>query len=144
MKLRSITWTFLSLGLVDSISTITSAKLPGSHIRGSHQIDSIWISPDLIIKATSFCPFNFGIGDYRIVLVDLDKLVLFGTVSSSSPIMKMRRLISSNPSLVKSYLAYLKEKISDYKIIPKLSTLINDWDQFPPFERKSSLNKIDN
>ena len=79
-----------------------------------------------------------------IILVDLDKLTLFGTVSSSSPIMKMRRLISSNTSSVESYLAYSKEKISDHKIISKLSTLINDWDQFPLSEHKSSLNKIDN
>jgi len=126
MKLGSIAQTFLSLRLVDSISTITSVKPPGSHIRESHQIDSIWISPDLIIKATSFYPFKFGVGDHMIVLVDLDKLVLFGIVSFSSLIMKMRRLISSNTSSVESYLAYSKEKISDHKIIPKLSTLINN------------------
>ena len=142
-KMGSIARTFLSLGLIDSISTITSATPPGSYIRGSHQINSIWVSLDLSVKAASFCLFNFGVGDHRMVIVDLDKSSLFRSSSTTLLFLKLRRLISSNSLSVTSYLSYSKEKINEHKIIPKLNKLVSEWDQLSLIEREQSLNKID-
>ena len=91
---------FRSLGLIDTITSITSDDPLGSHIRRSQQIDGIWVSADIAVKAASFCPFNFEEGDHRITIVDLEKTSLFGSSSSSSLPMKMCRLISSNQSAV--------------------------------------------
>ena len=57
--------------------------------------------------------------------------------------MKMRRLISSNQPAVESYLAYAKDKVLAHKIIPKLSSLLTEWDTLPSAEREQFLNKID-
>ena len=58
--------------------------------------------------------------------------------------MKMYRLVSSNSVAVDSYLSYSKEKVTNYKIIPKLSKLIDNWPLLPSVERETILNKIDN
>ena len=65
---------FRYLCLIDTITLITSETPPGSHIRGSQQIDGVWVSDDIAVKAASFCPFNFGVGDHRIIIVDLEVL----------------------------------------------------------------------
>ena len=57
--------------------------------------------------------------------------------------MKMRRLMSSNQSAVESYLAYAKDKVSAHKTVPKLSSLLADWDTLSSAEREQFLNKID-
>lgn len=71
MRSRKIARMFRSLGLIETITSITSDAPPGSHIRGSQKIDGIWVSAGIAVKAASFCPFNFGTGDHRIIIVDL-------------------------------------------------------------------------
>ena len=41
MRVGSLAMTFHALGLIDFITTITNNSLPGSHIRGSQQINGI-------------------------------------------------------------------------------------------------------
>ena len=143
IKIGCIAKSFTAIGLIDSITTITSATPPGSHIRGSRQIDGIWVSSDLTVTVASFCPFNFGVGDHRIVLVDLDKATLFRSATSLTFPSKMRRLISSNLSVVSSYLEYAKQKVEDHKILPKLKNLISRWNSLTETDREIILNKID-
>ena len=143
MQIGKIARSFRGLGLVDSITSITSNTPPGTHIRGSKQIDGIWTSSDVSVSACSFCPFNFGVGDHRIILVDLVKDNLFGAVPSNPYRPKMRRLISSNSASVDSYLSYTKEKIKLHKIIPKLNKLINESPPSHPERSATILNQLD-
>ena len=56
--------------------------------------------------------------------------------------MKRRRLITSNATLVESYLSYSREKVAEHKIVPKLAKLISEWDSIPLNDREEMLNKI--
>ena len=80
---------------------------------------------------------------FRMPAMDLEKASLFGSSSASSPVMKRRRLISSNPVVVESYLRYSNEKIKNHVIIQKLSKFIDDWSAFTSVDRETTLNKID-
>ena len=140
MQIGKIARSFRGLGLVDSI---TSETPPGAHIRGLKQIDGIWTSADISVSACSFCPFNFGVGDHRIILVNLAKDCLFGAVSSNPYHSKMRSLISSNSASVDSYLSCTKEKIKLHKIIPKLNKLINESSPSNPELSAAILNQLD-
>lgn len=101
------------------------------------------MSADLVVTAAIFCPFNFGVGNHRIVLVDIDNSALFRSLSSIFPPMKMRRLISFNLQAVNSYLQLANEKVIDHKIVYKISKLINERQDLTSNERESFLNKID-
>ena len=52
MKLGHIDRIFRSLGLIDTITSITSDYPTGSHVRRSQQVDGIWVSVDLIVKSS--------------------------------------------------------------------------------------------
>ena len=110
MRISSIARSFISLGLIDSITTVTSTKSHGICIRESQQINRIWISLDLTVTAGSFWLFNFRNRNHRTVIVDLDKANIFGSTSLFIFSTKIRRLIFSNHSVVLLYLNYAKEK----------------------------------
>ena len=82
------------------------------------------------MKVASFYPFNFRVGDHRIILVDINKQSLIGSNNISSLSMPIQWLISSNSGAVESYLACAKDKIFDHKILLKLNLLIDSWDTF--------------
>ena len=44
---------FRRLGLVESITSVTSSSPPASHINGSKPLDAIWVSSDIESKTTS-------------------------------------------------------------------------------------------
>ena len=111
MQIGKIACSFRGLGLVDSITLITSEFPPSTYIRGSKQIDGVWTLAHISVSACSFYPFNFSVRDNRIILVDLVKECLFGAVSLNLFCYKMCRLISSNSTTVDSYLLCKKSNI---------------------------------
>lgn len=143
MQIGKIARSFRSLGLVDSITSITSSPPPGTHIRGSKQIDGAWTSADISMSACNFYPFNLSAGDNRIILVDLVKECQFGSVPSTSYRPKMRRLISSNTTSISSYLSCTKEKIKLHEIILKLNELINESSSTNPEYSAETINQLD-
>ena len=68
-----------SLGLVDTITTVTCNALPASHVNESKKIDSVWVSSEMPISSASFCPHHFTVGDHRVIMVDFDKNTILGS-----------------------------------------------------------------
>ena len=54
----------------------------------------------------------------------------------------MRRLMSSNPSAIDSYLTHAKEKVAERKILPKLNKLVNNK-ELSVGNSSNALNKLD-
>lgn len=51
---------------------------PANFVRGSRQIDAVWVTPDVEISAACFLPFFFGVGDHRAILLDIPQHLLIG------------------------------------------------------------------
>ena len=84
------------LGLVESLTIVTTDPVPAIHIQGSKQIDTVWVTPNIEIRAASLCIFNFSTDNHLAFIVDIDITSILGDkyVPICSP--SMRRLISSN------------------------------------------------
>ena len=40
-------------------------------VRGSRKIDGTWVTPYVDISAACFLPLFFGVGDHRVILLDI-------------------------------------------------------------------------
>ena len=45
---------------------------PASHVTGSELIDSALVASDLVSKEVSIYPAKFRVGNYRVILINLD------------------------------------------------------------------------
>ena len=66
------------LGMKESTSRFTDAKLPPTFHEGSKQINAVWTSPIVMPIAASIAPFWFGVGDYRAFIIDFPINVILG------------------------------------------------------------------
>ena len=92
------------LGLLDSITVITSTVLTNSHTNGSNLLEAIWVSSYVELKTTTILPHSLSVGDHRAILIEISRSCLLR--SSYIPLLplKMRPLISSNFQSLKNYL----------------------------------------
>ena len=134
---------FRRLGLVDSITAVTSASTPDSHINGSKPLDAIWVSSDIEVATASICPHTFSVGYHRDIMIDISRSSLLG--SRTIPLLptKMRRLISSNSRSVHNYMHSCHEGTSDHKSAPKLNVLVCDWNDMSQEDIATTFNSID-
>ena len=63
---------FKSIGLIETFKSIHDESPPVSFIEESRQLDIVWVSPSLQPKLVSITPFLFGIGDYRVIILDFN------------------------------------------------------------------------
>ena len=63
---------FKSIGLIETFKSIHDESPPVSFIEESKQLDIVWVSPSLQLKLVSITPFLFGIGDYRVIILDFN------------------------------------------------------------------------
>ena len=74
------------------------SQIPGppSFIRGSRQIDGAWVTDGLEIAIACFLPFNFGLGDYRDILLDIPQVSFLGNALKTIERSVGRRLQCTN------------------------------------------------
>ena len=65
----NLSLSFCTLGIIDSITAITSTVLPTSNFNGSNPLDKICLSSDVEVKTSSICAHSFSVGDHRVIVI---------------------------------------------------------------------------
>jgi len=99
---------FKNLGLINVLLLFYSGPALPTYINRRRQIDTTWISPDLHSQAYNFAPFYFGIGDYRLMIINFFTELFFGN--------EYVPMILDNPSIVSNYTYHAEYLFSEYKI----------------------------
>eukprot|EP00957_Ditylum_brightwellii_P127698 9738320-Ditylum_brightwellii.AAC.1 len=68
------------MGFTEALSSEHS-PLPEtkSWFRGKHQIEGVWFSPELEAQHSMLLPFDVGIGNHHIIIIDIPTQQLIGT-----------------------------------------------------------------
>ena len=127
--------------MVETVLATTHAKLGATYFRGSKPIDAIWASKDLKIVGAGAMPVGFGVGDHRMMWVDIqaDSMVGFQPQPVKHP--KARRLNSRIPRAKKAYNKRLEHNIVKHRLREKMMEAHNA--NLSPEALKERLDKID-
>ena len=104
VELGLLARSFRVIVLINYIHQIISALHSLSYIIRSSLIDTIWVSADIEVKASSICPYAFSIGNYQAIIVDISYSSMIGSPLVPIHLPSIYQLISSNLIAVKSYL----------------------------------------
>ena len=123
MKTGRIARAFQALGLIETMEMFYQGLEQPTFHKGRHQIDAVWVSPNLRPYASSMAPFYMGAGDYRIFIVDFPIDMVMGSrfILICKP--SIRRLISCQPRSVQNYIRYVEFLFRYYRIKEKLEVL---------------------
>ena len=93
-----------SLGLIETSKLFSNKPLPAIYFRGRHQIDAVWVIPNINPTIVSITPFYFRAGNHRLFVLDFQLETILG--SEFIPICKVdiKRLISSQLQSVTNYI----------------------------------------
>jgi hypothetical protein len=85
------------LDIVEVVSHATGKQLTSTYFRGYKPIDGIWATKALKVVSAAAMPIGFGVGDHRMLVVDVITSSLVGFQSQSIKHPKARRLNSRIP-----------------------------------------------
>ena len=118
--------------LINYIHQIISALHSLSYIIRSSLIDTVWVSANIEVKASSICPHAFSVGNNRAIIVDVSYSSMISSLLVPIHLPSMHQLILSNLLAAKSYLEWVNKGVSKYKIKLKLKWLIDNWEDIEP------------
>eukprot|EP00957_Ditylum_brightwellii_P111820 8528653-Ditylum_brightwellii.AAC.1 len=86
------------MGLMEYLST-QHQQLPETNLwfRSKHEIAGVWCSPELTAENSMLLPFGFGIGDHRLILINIPTKQLIGHNIPTIKRPKARHLQCLNP-----------------------------------------------
>ena len=125
----------------DVVSHRCSEPSPATFIRGSRQIDAMWVTPDLQINRACFLPFNFAMGDHRGLVVDISQTSLLGKPSHRISRPTGRRLQCQKEETKQRYLNALETFCRRHRILQKLHQVFACPGH--PSSVQTKLNSID-
>ena len=134
---------FRQLELKDAIRERTGVKGPKTFHQGKHQIDGVFISPDIDCVGACFLPFWSGIGDHRVIVIDIPNQVLFGEQLLTILRPTGRKLRCENKKSVQKYTRELMHQLNVHKITVKIQQVINLIEADPTRNQKDLQNQID-
>jgi hypothetical protein len=131
------------MGLTEALSS-EHPNLPEtkSWFRGKHQIEGVWFSPELQAQNSMLLPFGFGVGDHRMIIIDVPTKQLIGTELPAIQRPKARRLQSFHPKVQNKYLAFMEKYEQNHHILSKYQTLHQNKDLPVPYI-KFHLEQLD-
>ena len=98
----------------------TRKHLPPTHRRGSTPIDAVFGTTGLVCSAALLLPFNEGVGDHRVFIVDITSESILGDVFPRV-IPPSRRLLNCKSDKIKnSYIAVPNQLLNRHLIFQKL------------------------
>ncbi len=108
------------LNLQEVILTHTGAPTGATFFGGSQPIDGLWTSDDLDISNACAMPFGYGLGNHRVIVLDipLQSLVGVNPVRIVQP--ASRRLNSRLPGSNEAYVRSLEKNIVQHCLIERL------------------------
>ena len=142
MKVGRLARVFRLLGLLETMEMFYQGPEQPIFHEERHQIDAVWVSPNLRPCASSMAPFYMGAGDHRIFVVDFSIDMVMGSRFILICKLSMRRLISCQPCLVQNYIGYAEFLFRHHRIKEKLEVLQEKWTDLSSCERENHLNKI--
>ena len=99
------------LRMRDLIRERTGLPGPATHIRGKKQIDGVWATPDITAEEARFLPFGIGVGDHRMLVVDIPSGDLIGVHRLRIARPQARRLQTKFSQSVEKYNVYLTKHL---------------------------------
>ena len=136
-------WKLVSIGLIEASSQFSNDDLLPSHISGSKQINTIWITPNHLPQIVSILPHSFSVGDHHYFIVDFSRDLFFGDDYIPIARSNMRCLVLSQASKVNRYIQKVELLIHYYKINNKLQALKMNWNNIHSWVWKKRLDLID-
>jgi len=96
---------FQELGLVDALAHLHGQPTWPTHNRGSHPINTIYISPELLQGTTGgYLGFDDGLlSDHRGMWIDLQMEVIFGSCNQLGVTSQARQLKCIDPRVITRY-----------------------------------------
>ena len=108
------------LDMQESVLASNGVKLTATHFRGSRPIDAVWTTKDIEVTSACAMPIGYGIGDHRMLVIDISKSSMLGVHTQSVTRAGARRLTSTVPSCVSNYNRVLEELIERHRLKEKL------------------------
>ena len=127
--------------MVETILESTKSKSTATYFRGSRPIDAIWATRDLEIVGAGAMPIGFGVGDHRIMYIDVTTSSLVGFCPQPVKHPKARRLNSKIPRAKKQYIRRLEKNIEKHRLREKLMEVHNS--DLSKEQMKAKLDKLD-
>ena len=113
---------FQQAGLTDILSH-RHGSAPATSMRGSSQIDAIFVSSALLGSRCGMLPL--GAFDHRPVWIDISHQVALGTDLDKLPSPSCRRLRCDDPRTVSRFHDHLRKSLAANDLLPKLVALAN-------------------
>jgi hypothetical protein len=107
--------------MVETVSHATGQKLSATYFRGSKPIDGMWTTRDVEVVSAAAMPIGFGVGDHRMLVVDVTTASLVGFQPQPIKHPKARRLNSRIPRAKKAYIKKLDSHFSRHRLVGKLA-----------------------
>ena len=130
------------LEMIDAVSQQSKMPGPPTFVRGSRQIDAVWITPDIQVASACFTPFYFGIGDHRGIVIDIPKTSLIGGDTRTIYRPTARRLKCNEEHVWKAYCEKLEIYLRRHRVKEKLDYIQAHYSSNHPRLRKA-LNSVD-
>lgn len=129
------------LDMVESVMQTTGEKLSATYFRGTKPIDGIWATKDLELAGAGAMPIGFGVGDHRLLYVDVvtESMVGFQPQPIKHP--KARRLNSRIPRAKRAYMKTLERQLAKHRLTEKMMEAHKK--ELSPEQLKAELDRID-
>ena len=113
-----------ALNLRDAILDMVGAEnAPCKYHRVSKPNDTIMCSTNVNVRKTGYLPFGDGVGDHYPLLIDIDKISVFGANGAPSAKLKARRLKLNVPRIIIKYTSLLGKFYVKHRLYWKVSQL---------------------
>ena len=117
----------IACGLQDAHSlSLDLSPPPATYHRGSAKIDFVLVSPRAAtaVRAASILALHDGyLSDHRALVVDFDASILFAGATSQIVPPATRRLTSTNPKAVHTYIHHMLKHIALHGVVDQLNKL---------------------
>ena len=130
-----------NLDMRDAVKYKSNMPGPPTFVRGSRQIDGVWVTKELEIDAACFTPFYFGIGDHRGIIIDIPQKSLIGGENKSIGRPTARKLQCNEEKIWRNYNDRLESYVRRHRIqekIEKANIALIDKTML-----RKTMNKID-
>ena len=112
-----------NLDIISATHRSHNGPYPPTFNRGRYQIDDIFVSMSISVSQCGMLPFGDGPGDHRGVFIDVPIIEVEGSNRDRIVRIPKRKLISSNPKVVKKFVNLFLQQLSRNHIIERVAEL---------------------
>jgi hypothetical protein len=129
------------VGLQEAVLRHTGKKTGATFFQGSKPIDGLWVTSGIEIANACVMPFGYGIGDHRMLIIDVTMESLVGKNPTKVVRLASRWLNSKMPRRGKAYVKSLERNIVQHRLLEWLNEVHRSSLSYK--KRTDMLNAID-